>query len=178
MVGPALIAALALVALPGLAGSRTPRAFEPLPDGAFLPIPVSADSSSVVRVGGLDAHAAGAGTVDLTTTFIEPGEAPDAGPTKRARVNQPESGSGLARKPPKDTIKGVATFYDGGTTAMRLPRGTTIVVCGPDGCLERTVNDYGPTRTDRVIDLYRPDFFEICGCPSWSGMVKVTVYVY
>jgi hypothetical protein len=28
------------------------------------------------------------------------------------------------------------------------------------------------------VDLYRPDFFDICGCPSWSGVVDVTVYVY
>jgi hypothetical protein len=26
--------------------------------------------------------------------------------------------------------------------------------------------------------LYRPDFFKICGCPSWSGVTKVTVHVY
>jgi pyrimidine operon attenuation protein/uracil phosphoribosyltransferase len=24
----------------------------------------------------------------------------------------------------------------------------------------------------------RPDFFKICGCPSWSGVINVTVYVY
>jgi hypothetical protein len=40
------------------------------------------------------------------------------------------------------------------------------------------VNDYGPRSTSRMIDLYRPDFFAICGCASWSGTTKVTVYVY
>jgi hypothetical protein len=31
---------------------------------------------------------------------------------------------------------------------------------------------------ERIIDLDRPDFFKICGCPSWSGVINVTVYVY
>jgi hypothetical protein len=26
--------------------------------------------------------------------------------------------------------------------------------------------------------MYRPDFFRICGCPSWSGTVWVTVSIY
>ena len=61
---------------------------------------------------------------------------------------------------------------------MRLPRGTIIRVCGAGGCLERTVTDYGPQGAGRIIDLYRPDFFRICGCASWSGTTQVTVYVY
>jgi hypothetical protein len=28
------------------------------------------------------------------------------------------------------------------------------------------------------VDLYTPDFFDICGCPSWAGTVQVTVSVY
>ena len=32
--------------------------------------------------------------------------------------------------------------------------------------------------SSRIVDLYKPDFFDICGCPSWSGTTKVTVYVY
>ena len=62
---------------------------------------------------------------------------------------------------------------------MRLPAGTVIVVCGGGGCIERVIGDYGPRAgTARIIDLYRPDFFAICGCPSWSGVTDVTVYVY
>ena len=48
------------------------------------------------------------------------------------------------RKPPRYTLTGFATFYDNGTTAMRLPRGTLVVICGGGGCIERVVNDYGP----------------------------------
>ena len=61
---------------------------------------------------------------------------------------------------------------------MRLPRGTIVKICGPGGCIVRVVNDYGPQKKSRVVDLYRPDFFAICGCPSWAGTTQVTVYVY
>ena len=102
----------------------------------------------------------------------------DAGTTARAALNQPDAGAASIRKPPRYTLTGGATFYDNGTTAMRLPRGTVVVICGPGGCIERVVNDYGPQKTSRVVDLYRPDFFAICGCPSWAGTTTVTVYVY
>jgi hypothetical protein len=83
-------------------------------------------------------------------------------------------------KPPRYTLRGYATFYDNGTTAMRLPRGTVVVICGAGGCVERVVNDYGPSAAnpERIVDLYRPDFFRVCGCPSWSGTTRVTVRVY
>jgi len=84
-------------------------------------------------------------------------------------------------KPPKYTLKGVASFYDNGTTAMRLPAGTIIRVCGARACLDRVVNDWGPSAAitpTRIIDMYRPDFFAVCGCPSWSGVSQVTVSIY
>ncbi len=93
-------------------------------------------------------------------------------------MTQPGPHGGFDWKPARSTVTGTATFYDAGTTAMRLPAGTVIRVCGAGGCLERTVEDYGPFGSGRVIDLYRPDFFAICGCPSTSGTAKVTVYVY
>ena len=64
---------------------------------------------------------------------------------------------------------------------MRLPRGTTVIVCGAGGCIERVINDYGPIydpSKNRIVDLYTPDFFAVCGCPSWSGTTWVTVSVY
>ena len=174
-----LTAALALVALPGLAGSRAPSALEPIPAGAFLPLSVTAlGPATPLAIEGLDDAAQAAGVVDLTSTFIEPGEAPDTGPTDRPSVSQPGSVSTPSRKPAKYTLTGEATFYDAGFTAMRLPRGTVVIVCGAGGCIERVVTDYGPTKPSRIIDLYRPDFFAICGCPSWSGVVDVTVHVY
>ena len=174
-----LIAALALVALPGIAGSRAPSPTESVPDSAFQPLPVSANGSRPASsIGPLDGTFVSDGIVPATHVFLEPGEAPKVGPTLRRFVDQPEPGFGTARKPPKSTITGAATFYDHGTTAMRLPRGTIVIICGAGGCIERTVTDYGPTRTDRIVDLYRADFFEICGCPSWSGTTTVTVSIY
>lgn len=174
-----LIAALALVALPGLAGSRVPSPLEPIPVSAFQPLSVPANSArSTVRIDPLDAAHLSAGAVGAEARFIEPGDAPQTGPTGRAELDQPEAGAASLRKPPRYEITGTATFYDNGTTAMRLPRGTIVIVCGNGGCVERVVNDYGPIKQSRVVDLYRADFFDVCGCPWWSGTATVTVSVY
>jgi hypothetical protein len=174
-----LIAALALVALPGLAGSRVPSPLEPLPASAFQPLSVPANQArSTISIGPLDAAYAAAGSLAADASFIEPGSAPQTGPTARAKLNQPDANAAFARKPPRYTLTGEATFYDNGTTAMRLPRGTTVVICGNAGCVERVVTDWGPQKPSRIVDLYRADFFAICGCASWSGTTKVTVSVY
>lgn len=174
-----LIAALALGALPGLTGSRAPHPAEPAPVGARQPLPVTAnDARSIQSIAGLDGGYLSAGILDDHTLLIEPGEAPEAAPAPRTSVDQPEPNDGSVRKPPKQTLRGKATFYHHGTTAMRLPRGTTVIICGAGGCVERVINDYGPQSTARIADLYVDDFFDICGCPSWSGVTDVTVYVY
>jgi hypothetical protein len=179
VVGSVISTALALVALPGLAGSRAPSALEPIPAGAFQSLSVPASrASSVLSIAGLDGGFRSAVVVHEASTFVEPGEAPRTAPTGRARVDQPESGVASVRKPPRQTLRGEATFYHHGTTAMRLPRGTVVIICGAGGCVERVVNDYGPTKPSRIVDLYVKDFFAICGCPSWSGVTNVTVYVY
>ena len=174
-----LIAALALVALPGLAGSRVPNPIESIPASAFQPLSVPASlARSTVSIGPLDVAYAAAGSIAADTTFIEPGSAPDTGPTARVKLNQPDPSSAFVRKPPRYTLTGEATFYDNGTTAMRLPRGTIVVICGSAGCVERVVTDWGPQKPSRIVDLYRADFFTICGCAWWSGTTKVTVSVY
>jgi hypothetical protein len=174
-----LTAALALVALPGIAGSRAPSPIEPIPAGAFQPLSVQAfGSRSTVSIGSLDRAFDSAGLLEADAKFIEPGTAPASGPNRRPKPDQPASAATSVRKAPRLTLRGGATFYDNGTTAMRLPRGTHVVICGAGGCIDRVVNDYGPVKKSRVVDLYRPDFFAICGCPSWSGTTQVTVYVY
>jgi len=174
-----LTATLALVALPGLAGSRVPSTFEPIPAGAFQPFSVPANTAGpALAIAGLDGAFVSDGAVDAVDRFIEPGEAPAAGPTGRKAVDQPDPNGVKSRKPAKYTLRGEATFYDAGTTAMRLPRGTTVIICGGGGCIQRMVGDYGPQKPSRIVDLYRPDFFKICGCGSWSGVTDVTVYVY
>ena len=175
----ALTAALALVALPGLAGSRTPSAPSAIDPTEFRPISIPANAAArPLPIAPLDPAVASAGRVDAATAFVTPGSEPER-VVGRPSVRQPASAAGTAQRPPKYTLSGVATFYHHGTTAMRLPRGTTVIICGKGGCIERVIGDYGPVAgTDRIADLYTPDFFDICGCPSWSGETWVTVSVY
>jgi hypothetical protein len=179
VVGSVLTAALALVALQGLGGTRAPSSLEPIPASAFQSVSIPANlSRSTVSIGGLDAAYAAAGSVDGDALFIEPGTAPATGPTHRHKLDQPDPSATSVRKPPLYTLTGTATFYSNGTTAMRLPRGTVVIICGAGGCIQRVVNDYGPIKPSRIVDLYGPDFFDICGCPSFSGTTTVTVSVY
>ena len=173
-----LTAALALVALPGLAGSRALSPIEPVPASVFQQLTLADDSRSTVSVGTLDAAHAAAAQVSADTAIVERTGGPDRTVASRAAVDQPASGPATIRRAPRYTLTGGATFYDNGTTAMRLPRGTVVVICGAGGCIERVVNDYGPQKPSRVVDLYRPDFFQICGCGWWTGTTTVTVYVY
>jgi len=185
-----LTAALALVALPGLAGSRAPSPFESVPAGAFQPfiIPAS-DLRSTISIGLLDdAHASGA-RIDPQASILDSGDVANLIPTQRTVASQQEAVASSSRKAPRlisrssvpqsrYTLTGGATFYNNGTTAMRLPRGTVVIICGKAGCIKRVVNDYGPQKKSRVVDLYRPDFFAICGCGWYAGTTTVTVYVY
>ena len=109
--------------------------------------------------------------------FLEPGAAPD-GPTSRPRVDQPSVTAGSQWKPPKSKTSGYATFYDNGTTAMRCRPGTLVRICGKGGCIVRTVNDYGPQKPSRVVDLYRPDFFESAAARRGRAPTWVTVSIY
>jgi hypothetical protein len=178
--GAALTAALALVALPGIAGSAGPTPASVADPAAFQSVQVPAFATAEQSVESFDSLYASAGQIDGSTIFTEPGSAKPAPRVKRPTVTLPAAHSGSAQKPPRYKVSGYATFYGNGTTAMRLPRGTTIIVCGGGGCIERIVNDYGPVAStkNRVIDLYTPDFFDICGCPSYSGTTWVTVSVY
>ena len=183
-----LTAALALVALPGLAGSRAPSPIEPVPAGAFQQLTIPADDSrSTASISVADDVYVSAGPIDEQTVIVEPDAATSDAATGRSSADQPKSSASSVRKgarsatvhgTPRQTLTGGATFYDNGTTAMRLPRGTVVKICGKGGCIVRVVNDYGPQKKSRVVDLYRPDFFAICGCPSYAGTTQVTVYVY
>lgn len=174
----ALTAALALGSLPGLAGSREPSREQPLDAAAFRDVILAATGGRAIEaIPAPDSASAAAGRLEPSTSFGR--AAPSAAePAARPAVSVPRVAAAWDWKPPRYTLSGYATFYDNGTTAMRLPRGTIVVVCGAGGCLERVVNDYGPIKRERVIDLYRPDFFDICGCGWWAGTTWVTVSVY
>lgn len=178
--GAALTAALVLGALPGLVGSAGRSPVPVVDPSAFQSVQVPAFATTELSVASLDGAFRAAAPLDPTTLLTEPGSEP-VRTVSRPRVGVPAPRAGSAQKPPRYTLTGYATFYAYGTTAMRLPRGTTVIVCGADGCLERVISDYGPALSagkERIIDLYTPDFFAICGCPWWSGTTKVTVSVY
>jgi hypothetical protein len=174
-----LTAALALGALPGLAGSHEPSPDRPIDAAAFRQVILA---STIDRTGApiapLDAAQISAGLLTGADKFSEGVDASVEFPA-RAKASLPKVSAAWGWKPPKSTMTGYASFYDYGTTAMRIPRGTVIVICGAAGCLERVVNDYGPAAsTGRIIDMYRPDFFAICGCGWWSGTTTVTIKIY
>lgn len=181
--GAALIAAIALAGMPVPAGSWQFDEPGDLAPAAFTQVTVPAVAPAHEARGLLPVASAPPDLEPLELSaseapYVEPGIAP-LGPESRPSVDQPTTGKGSAWKEPKRVIKGYASFYDNGTTAMRLPRGTIVRICGDGGCIERTVTDYGPKKgTGRIIDMYRPDFFRICGCSSWSGTTKVTISVY
>jgi len=189
VVGSVLTTALALVALPGLVGSRSLTPIETVPASAFQQLSVLAgDPLSTPSIGGLDDAHVSADPVGAETPIREPGVPSTGVARSRPKVDQRRTGASSVRTGalsaplpaggPKRSVSGGATFYDNGTTAMRLPRGTIVKICGLGGCIVRVVNDYGPQKKSRVVDLFRPDFFAICGCPSWSGTTQVTVYIY
>lgn len=179
VVGTALTAALALVALPGLVDSRSPSRDRPIDAAAFQQVTYASDGGSTLSIGPLDDALRSAGALGADSQLVELGKGSKIAIAK-PRFGVPSVSAGYDIKPPRYRLSGVGTFYDNGTTAMRLPRGTIIRICGPtNSCIDRVVTDYGPIAgSNRIVDLYRPDFFAICACPSWSGTMQVTVGVY
>jgi len=178
--GAVLTTAIALVAAPGFAGSRTPAPYEPVPAAAFQALKSDASARSTASITRPDPAFNSAGRLTPDAVFTEPGTSGLADvPVLERSVKQPDPAPSKVYKKAKYILKGKATFYENGTTAMRLPRGTVVRVCGAAACIERVINDYGPVAgTNRIIDLYKPDFFKICGCGSWSGVTDVKVHVY
>lgn len=181
--GAALIAAVALAGMPFPAGSQPPAANGNVAPAAFTRLAVPAASPALAAPSRSGVGLAMASTARTELPYVVAGDKPadpaSAASSGRPAVDQPEPGMQSTWKEPDQILTGYASFYDNGTTAMRLPRGTVVRVCGDGGCILRTINDYGPAKgTGRIIDLYRHDFFQICGCGSWSGTTKVTVSVY
>jgi hypothetical protein len=177
----ALTAVLALGALPGLVGSREPSQDRPVDAALFGSINLATERDGQGH--GLilpDAAGQSAGALGVLDPFAELDSSDPLPPDERAQPSLKSVSAGWSWKAPRYSLSGIASFYDNGTTAMRdVPRGTTIVICGKGGCIERIVSDYGPSAAGgRLIDMYRPDFFEICGCGWWSGTTQVTVKVY
>lgn len=174
----AMVAAVAFASVPAPAASQPASIPRELDASAFQRITLAGVPRPARAIDGLEAGLRSEGFDAGVARFAEFGVAPD-GPVDRPRVDQPASAVGTAWKPPRYTVAGYATFYDHGTTAMRLPRGTVVRICGEGACIERVITDYGPHAVKgRIVDLYRPDFFAICGCEWFAGTSWVTVSVY
>ena len=80
----------------------------------------------------------------------------------------------------KRVITGLASWYDNGTTAMRLPHGTRIRICGVKSCITTVVRDWGPARylSNRVVDMTPCDFVRVTGKSLGAGLAPVKVYIY
>ena len=177
----ALTAAFALGALPGLVGSTEPNQDLPIDAASFEQVflATTRDRHGIGAIV-LDSAGRSAGALEALGLFSEPQPGASAALDDRAQPSVKVVSASWKWKPARYTLSGIASFYDNGTTAMRdVPRGTVIVICGAGGCVERVVSDYGPSKAGgRLIDMYRPDFFQVCGCGWWSGTTQVTVRVY
>lgn len=176
----ALTAVLVLGSLPGLVGSHEPSADQPITPAAFREVILAANGGrSSPTIEAADPAYASASQLGDDATFTEPAAGPALAPAERVSPNLPTVPAAWDWKTPRYKMSGYASFYSYGTTAMRLPRGTVIVICGAHGCVDRVVNDYGPViSTGRIVDMYKPDFFQICGCGWWAGTTWVTISIY
>ena len=175
----ALTAALVIGALPGLVGSFEPGKTRDIDAAAFDLINLATTRDRQAD-GQIPPDTAGRsdGVLEQGEVIEDPGDL-ERRADERADPSVPSAEVGSAWKEPRYVVTGFASFYDHGTTAMRVPSGTVVVICGDGGCIERVVNDYGPTKAGgRIVDMYRPDFFKVCGCGWWSGTAEVTIRVY
>ncbi len=175
----ALTAVLALGALPGLVGSHEPSQDQPIDAALFEQVNLATTPDQQPGDIVLDSTGRSDGALGAEDAFTELALGSAGAFDSRAQPKVPGAKATSAWKKPRYTMTGYASFYDFGTTAMRIPRGTRVVICGAGGCVERVINDYGPAKfTGRIVDMYRPDFFAVCGCGWWSGTTTVTIRVY
>ena len=111
------LAALALGALPGLAGSREPDRDRPIEAVAFRQVDLASSRDRPRdRDLGLDATGRSDGALGPATALLESWDTP------RVLGTPAEPGTGAARptwswRTPTSVIHGEASFYDNGTTA-------------------------------------------------------------
>ena len=191
VVGSVLTAALALVALPGLAGSRAPNPLEPVPAVAFQPLTVP----RTIAIDGFDrsrlddAFVSAADGRRRDTTFDR---APDVAADSRPRSPPGRRVTLPARQP---AGRGVRVAQPAAGTPKRSCRRRDLLRQRHDRdapAARHGRHDLRPAAAASTARRQRlraaedepgrrpvpPGLLRICGCPSWSGTTQVTVSVY
>lgn len=189
-----LTIALVVVAGRGLVGSLTPSDPPSPPASAYIPFqpppatpPIASDATALEAPIAVAAAASSApppspspsvaGALPIARAFDDPdGAEPDVltlNPTPTPTPKPPPLPA------PRQVLTGTATWYTAGTTAMRLPRGTLVKICGSATCVVRRTGDYGPaTWTGHIADLTPQDFRTVCGCGTGTGVIRVRITIY
>jgi hypothetical protein len=191
-----------LVALPGVAGSQTPSIVRPLTAAAFqtVRLPASAggspeairplyvgyesaelrDLAPLIETGAVLPTTERSAVVPRLPSVVSVIVPPPTAATKTATTKHSTTQPTTPKTAWRSVLSGLASWYDNGTTAMRLPYGTQIKICGAKGCVSRMVRDWGPARylSNRVVDMIPEDFVRITGRSLSAGLAPVTVYVY
>lgn len=167
----ALIAALAMVAVPGSAGSQPPGAIRPLDESIFQPIDASVlTAGRVTAASTFDPAYRSDGALDPAAELTEPAVAPEVG--SRAALNQPDPRAGVIVIPtwkhdPEISWYGPG-FYGSGTACGQkysktimgvahrsLPCGTMVSFRYRGNVVTVPVIDRGPYVRGRQWDLSR-----------------------
>src|SRR5258705_4300447 len=119
----ALTAALALGALPGIAGSAGPTPASVLDPSTFQSVQVPAFATTDLAVEPLDASFRAAGGIDATTTLTETGNEPNRIVPNRPDVSLPAAHGGAGRKPPPPQQTGETPFFPHRAPPERPPPG-------------------------------------------------------
>src|SRR5829696_2568658 len=119
-----LTAALAIGALPGLVGSFEPGKTRDIDAAAFdhINLATARDRQADGQVLP-DTAGRSEGALEPAEVIEEP-DAVAGWADERADPSVPDPEAGTAWKNPRYVVTGSASFYDHGTTAMRLPAGT------------------------------------------------------
>jgi hypothetical protein len=180
-----LIAALALVAVPNVVGSRSPNRESTLQDGSFQLVSEAArDAGSAAAIISPDIAFDSAGRLSDTAVLLEPGSLPE--PAGRAAVDQPESAATVV---PIWHYDRSISFYGPGFYGHRtacgyayttdllgvahrtLPCGTLVTFRNPFNGISITVPvvDRGPYVSGRTWDLTGAACIALHHC--WTGAI-------
>jgi hypothetical protein len=167
----ALIAALAMVAVPGSVGSRVPSPIAAADPDLFQPVEVlSLTRGTTMTVQPPDPGARSAGNLDLRSVFIEPATRPEP-PAAPVRDAQPAPKAGaVVIELPKPTAQPTAAPKRQAASTPSKPRTTS------SAARVTTTKSTGGWRFDGNVSWYGPGFYgnrTACGQTLTRGLIGV-----